>query len=71
MNELNISEFTWKIFQSELYHTDQYKSKSNEELLDFRLYDERLVILMLYTVPSVPSGRTAVNTLIEFLGKKS
>ena len=58
-----ISIIIWKIlhiqcliFQSKQYYMDKYMSKSCQELLDSRFYCERLVILLLYTVSSLPSS---------------
>ena len=49
----------------------------SQELLDSQVYFERLVILLLYTMPSVPSRcisikpyQTVLNIEIELLGKK-
>ena len=56
----------------------KHTGQSCQELLDSRFYYERLVILLLYAVSSVPSScvyikldRTVVNVEIELLGKKS
>ena len=53
MKRVNISELIWKISQSKLYHIDQHRRESSQELLDSQFYHEKLVILLLYTVSDV------------------
>lgn len=69
---MNISEITRKIFQSDLYHMNSHTSESCHELLDSRLYQEKLLILLYILVLSKLSScisiklwRTVVNVEIE------
>ena len=73
-----ISIIIWKIlhihysiFQSKRYYMDKYMSKPCQELLDSRFYCERLVILLLYTVSSVPSSCISIKLYLTIVNIKT
>lgn len=75
---MNITAIIEKLFQSKPNYMDKDKRDFWQEIIDTLVYQEGLVVLMLYTMSSVPTScffinpyQTAVNIQIKLLRKKS